>query len=136
MFPVFSDVAGQQLLFVLTLIELLTQADLKCTPSVPAPTRRRRRPRQELKDLVKRCEDLLKQHAAGNLSSYNGQSRQASGLSDPVSTQASRFTPSTAGPNTHPNLSGKMIKEEGNIRFVDSHLWASVYEEVSGPSRL
>jgi hypothetical protein len=26
---------------------------------------------------------------------------------------------------------GKMIKEEGGVRLMDSYLWASVYDEVS-----
>lgn len=26
---------------------------------------------------------------------------------------------------------GKMVKEEGGVRFMDSYLWASIHEEVS-----
>lgn len=26
---------------------------------------------------------------------------------------------------------GKMVKEEGGVRFMDSYLWANIHEEVS-----
>jgi hypothetical protein len=39
------------------------KANVTCTPSTPAPARKRRRPNQDLQERLARCEALLKQYA-------------------------------------------------------------------------
>ncbi|PTB78675.1 hypothetical protein M440DRAFT_1297637, partial [Trichoderma longibrachiatum ATCC 18648] len=43
------------------------KANVTCTPSTPAPARKRRRPNQDLQERLARCEELLKQYASGTV---------------------------------------------------------------------
>ena len=53
-------------------------------------------------------------------------------IESPVSKQSSSTTPAT--PVDHPlrwQSAGKMVKEDGSVRLLDSYIWASVFDEVS-----
>jgi hypothetical protein len=117
------------------------KANVTCTPSTPAPARKRRRPNQDLQERLARCEDLLKQYAGAGPPPGSAASR----VNDPL-------TPSTMeisnGPPSKANSSpvdgsppqfkaitmasaGKMIQDDSGIRFMDSYVLATVMENVS-----
>lgn len=92
------------------------KAQVRCVPSTPAPARKRRRPNQDLQDRLTRCEDLLKKYGAEK--PPDGNSPRPSINSDEL-----RWQPA-----------GKLVREDGNVRFVDNPLLQVVYDEVRGPS--
>lgn len=112
---------------------------MTCTPSTPAPARKRRRPNQDLQERLARCEALLKQYAGASGAPPPPPSTATiqTGDSHPV-------TPSTTTQNDHsgpsPSTSasdsyekppaGRMVQQEGGARFIDSQLWTSFYDEV------
>ena len=97
---------------------------MKCTPSTPAPARKRRRPNQDLQERLARCEDLLRSYASaassGETSNPGTMSR-----SDDSPRDAPRFAEPPAWPPP-----GKVISEDGSTRFVDSVMWTTIHEEV------
>jgi hypothetical protein len=112
------------------------QANVTCTPSTPAPPRKRRRPNQDLQERLARCEQLLKHYAGGSVpTSVSGPSVSASTPTSSIAyTDASGRSPSNNEPlEMHP--AGKMIPQEGGARFFDSQMWTSFYDEVSYSSR-
>lgn len=123
---------------------LTSQANVTCTPSTPAPARKRRRPNQDLQERLARCEVLLKQYAGGTApdqiqAQQQQQQQQQQGPASPstpsttngsVQSDLSGFTPTSGDIYMKWKPAGKMIKEEGGVRFMDSYLWASVYDEL------
>ncbi|KAF4120662.1 Fungal trans [Geosmithia morbida] len=85
------------------------KANVTCTPSTPAPARKRRRPNQDLQERLARCEALLKQYAGGaplTASSTGPSSAQGYGSGptpSPAQTPMTAHTPgpSPAEPHTH-----------------------------------
>ncbi|KOS17150.1 putative transcriptional regulatory protein [Escovopsis weberi] len=122
------------------------KAKVTCTPSTPAPTRKRRRPNQDLQERLARCEELLKQYASGpmSLSGEPPKKRAASVTSAPATTPPSSATltngstggdtaPSTAPPESKQSLKKPgtiAVGDDGNVRFMDSYVFASVYDEL------
>ncbi|KAK7420845.1 hypothetical protein QQZ08_010246 [Neonectria magnoliae] len=108
------------------------KANVTCTPSTPAPARKRRRPNQDLQERLARCEHLLKQYADGSVPSPTSQMPQMSSRDDSQS-DVSATTP-TGSESQLPQLkwkpAGKMVKDDGGVRFMDSYLWASIHEEL------
>jgi hypothetical protein len=94
------------------------QASVTCTPSTPAPARKRRRPNQDLQERLARCEELLKTYASGGPdtpSSAAGSSKDTPTPHDPL--------PAWVSP-------GRVVVENGSTRFMGSMLWTKVYDEV------
>ena len=88
---------------------------MTCTPSTPAPARKRRRPNQDLQERLARCEQLLKEYATAK---PEGESPT------PSSAQAEERLR-----NWRPT--GKLVVEaDGGVRFIDSILVGTVYEEL------
>ena len=42
-------------------------------------------------------------------------------------------TPTNIDGQTKWKPAGKMVKEEGGVRFMDSYLWANIHDEVCDP---
>ncbi|KAL7625626.1 hypothetical protein AAE478_004846 [Parahypoxylon ruwenzoriense] len=87
------------------------KANITCTPSTPAPARKRRRPNQDLQQRLARCEELLSEYATAKPSA-------------PSSTE------SPSQDDTWKPL-GKLIVDDGGVKFIDSFLWASIHNELS-----
>ncbi|XXH00367.1 hypothetical protein Hte_006711 [Hypoxylon texense] len=90
---------------------VLACANVTCTPSTPAPARKRRRPNQDLQQRLARCEELLSEYAT-----------------------ARPAVPSSAGsPNQDETWKppGKLIVDDGGVKFIDSFLWANIHGELS-----
>lgn len=109
---------------------LTSQANVTCTPSTPAPARKRRRPNQDLQERLARCEVLLKQYAGGTAPDLTAQSPLTPSTTNGSQSDNSVFTPTSGDIYMKWKPTGKMIKEEGGVRFMDSYLWASVYDEL------
>ncbi|KAI1170123.1 fungal-specific transcription factor domain-containing protein [Nemania sp. FL0916] len=85
------------------------EANVPCTPSTPAPPRKRRRPNQDLQQRLARCEELLSEYTANPR------------------------TPSHDAPNRDGSWRpmGKVVIDDDGTKFTDSHLWATVHNEIS-----
>lgn len=93
------------------------QANVTCTPSTPAPARKRRRPNQDLQERLARCEELLKEYATAK----------------PETAPTPSSTSLSFDGNNHLKWkpAGKLIVEDdGGVRFVDSFLLGTVYDEL------
>ncbi|KAF0329652.1 fungal specific transcription factor domain-containing protein [Colletotrichum asianum] len=128
------------------------KANVTCTPSTPAPARKRRRPNQDLQERLARCEALLKQYATTGSTTPPAGPPTVSSILSP----ATQPTPSsTAGPS--PSITqlplptgtasilddigspatsqwkpaGKVVVEDGSVRFMDSYLWATVHDQLT-----
>ena len=126
----------------------VSQAGVGCTPSTPAPPRKRRRPHQDLQERLARCEALIKTYtsasnaqeqsamaAAVDAGARAGAGASSSSSNSPSSTMptqhASAPTPTPAeSAYMHWPPAGKVPSENGTSTFVDSHLWAGIYDEV------
>ncbi|KAI1102407.1 fungal-specific transcription factor domain-containing protein [Jackrogersella minutella] len=87
------------------------KANVACTPSTPAPARKRRRPNQDLQQRLARCEELLSEYAT-----------------------AKPTAPSSADSPSQDDTwrpLGKLIIDDGGVKFIDSFLWASIHSELS-----
>lgn len=82
---------------------------MTCTPSTPAPARKRRRPNQDLQQRLARCEELLQEYATAKPPSA---SAEPSNVDELWKTQ------------------GSLIVDESGVRFMDSFLWAEVHTEL------
>ena len=98
------------------LADKLEKANVKCTPSTPAPARKRRRPNQDLQERLARCEELLKEYA----------NEKPEG---PVTPRASHSSIHEDSYNKW-QPTPKLIKEDGGMRFMDNPLLGTVYDEV------
>ncbi|KAI0129379.1 fungal-specific transcription factor domain-containing protein [Hypoxylon sp. NC0597] len=87
------------------------KANVACTPSTPAPARKRRRPNQDLQQRLARCEELLSEYATAKPAAPS----------------------STGSPNQDDTWKplGKLVIDDGSVRFIDSFLWASIHSELS-----
>ncbi|CAK7215304.1 hypothetical protein SCUCBS95973_002436 [Sporothrix curviconia] len=96
-----------------------TKANVSCTPSTPAPARKRRRPNQDLQERLARCEELLKVYSSAK------PDEESSPTMDPgenlfTSECALRWKPP-----------GKLIVEDdGGVRFIDSVMLGTIHEEL------
>ncbi|KAJ2972243.1 hypothetical protein NUW58_g9226 [Xylaria curta] len=84
-------------------------ANVPCTPSTPAPPRKRRRPNQDLQQRLARCEELL--------SEYTANPRTPS------------IEPLCRDEPWRPM--GKLVIDDDGTKFTDSHVWATVHAEIS-----
>ncbi|KAI1820370.1 fungal-specific transcription factor domain-containing protein [Xylaria intraflava] len=100
------------------------KAKITCQPTTPTPAHQRRRRNQELLDRLARCEELLKQYAEGN-----GPAQQES---IPATTKGSLSTArAEAGPKTTTHKpTGKIVQEDGSVRFVDNYIRLSFHGEL------
>lgn len=87
------------------------KANVACTPSTPAPARKRRRPNQDLQQRLAKCEELLQEYATAK--------------------PASDSAVETPDPDDSWKSLGKLIIEDDGVRFMDSYLWANIHDEVS-----
>ncbi|KAK0719636.1 fungal-specific transcription factor domain-containing protein [Lasiosphaeris hirsuta] len=92
-----------------------TKANVKCTPSTPAPARKRRRPNQDLQERLARCEELLKEYATDKPESPTARASQ---------------TPLYDEAYTKWQPQGKLVKEDGGVRFMDNFLLGTIYDEL------
>lgn len=97
------------------------QANVTCTPSTPAPARKRRRPNQDLQERLARCEELLKEYATAKPPSPPP--------AKPPSPKPDRVT-ELEDPTQKWKPAGKLFEEDGGVRFMDSYLLTTVYDEV------
>ncbi|PNY27117.1 transcriptional regulatory protein [Tolypocladium capitatum] len=108
------------------------KANVPCTPSTPAPARKRRRPNQDLQERLARCEELLKQYAGGSgLADQQGHSPSPSPpVTSEVKPEPSDSTPMDTDTQQSWKLPPKIINEDGGVRFMDSYLWATMFDEL------
>lgn len=122
--------ADRLLALPLTCVDLPShQANVTCTPSMPAPARKRRRPNQDLQERLARCEQLLKQYADGSGPSPSPMASQSPAMNGSLP-DAPAATPTNSESQSRWRPAGKMVKDEGGVRFMDSYLWASIHDEV------
>ncbi|KAM0328758.1 hypothetical protein ACHAQA_005171 [Verticillium albo-atrum] len=142
------------------------KANVPCTPSTPAPVRKRRRPNQDLQERLARCEALLKQYANTSGPLPDGVNPSPNPGTPASSSLAPSLTPYTPGPvsaataqsissaaaspspgyNLLPSAptpatddsypkpwkpSGKLVVEDGSVKFMDSHMWTIIHENVA-----
>ncbi|AEO63002.1 uncharacterized protein THITE_2107846 [Thermothielavioides terrestris NRRL 8126] len=93
-----------------------TKANVQCTPSTPAPARKRRRPNQDLQERLARCEELLKEYAAEKPDQLAARPAQPPNFHDEAYI---RWQPE-----------GRLVREDGSVRFMDSPLLSIVYDEL------
>jgi len=91
---------------------------VKCTPSTPAPARKRRRPNQDLQERLARCEELLKEYAT--------EKPEDAAATPPRREQAPLYD--DRKPKWRP--AGKLVEEDGGVRFIDNFLLGTVYDEL------
>ncbi|CAK7199617.1 hypothetical protein SEUCBS139899_002300 [Sporothrix eucalyptigena] len=96
-----------------------TKANVSCTPSTPAPARKRRRPNQDLQERLARCEELLKVYS----------SAKPDEESSPMLDSAQNMFATDSTLKWKPP--GKLIVEDdGGVRFVDSVMLGTIHEEL------
>ncbi|KXJ92612.1 fungal-specific transcription factor domain-domain-containing protein [Microdochium bolleyi] len=86
------------------------KANVKCTPSTPAPARKRRRPNQDLQQRLARCEELLSEYAT---------KKPDENVSD-----------GSDGQEPWRPLGQLIIDDGGGVKFMDSYLCANIHEEL------
>ncbi|KAI0965827.1 fungal-specific transcription factor domain-containing protein [Xylaria arbuscula] len=112
------------------------KAKIACKPSIPAPPHKRRRPNQDLLERLARCEQLLKQYADGNVPPP-GESPSAAVAAPSKSTpSSSQLTSSPVAnvENSPPSAferTGKVVNEDGNVRFMDNYIRISFHDELA-----
>jgi len=141
-----------------------TKANVKCTPSTPAPARKRRRPNQDLQERLARCEELLDQYTehgtkkedsaetGDNPTSFftvpgTSSNVRARGLNTNVEARGDWATTSGSGghgPDAGAQTrhvyrelgqTGRLVKEDGGTRFMDSVILGTIYDEVRHDAR-
>ena len=78
-----------------------------------------------MQERLARCEELLKEYAT---------EKPESPISTPRPPQAPGFDDDSYMKKWQP--AGKLVKEDGGIRFMDSFLLGTVYDEVCSPAPL
>ena len=110
------------------------KANVTCIPSTPAPPRRRRRPNQDLRERLARCEELLKHYSNGDVGGEHERLAASAASAPTVATNLPTET-STASPalseSSERQQKGRLVPQEGGERFMDHHAWTSFYDEVS-----
>ncbi|OAR01078.1 hypothetical protein LLEC1_05064 [Akanthomyces lecanii] len=115
------------------------KAGVTCTPSTPAPARKRRRPNQDLQERLARCEELLKQYATGGSPPSTSPNPSPSAPSTAATTKKDALdTPSSFGTESQSTIQPryKIIQEDGVSRFMDSRIWGTVVEELQAMRNL
>lgn len=97
---------------------------MTCTPSTPAPARKRRRPNQDLQERLARCEELLKEYASAKPPSPSPASTPS-----PKRAKLER-PPEFTDPAAKWKPAGQLIEEDGGLRFMESRVLGTVYDEV------
>ncbi|SPO06952.1 uncharacterized protein DNG_09646 [Cephalotrichum gorgonifer] len=100
------------------------KGNVRCTPSTPAPARKRRRPNQDLQERLARCEELLKSYASAASGETPG--GNLTNPSDPAFIGNTAFAEPSAWPPA-----GKVVVEDGSTRYVDSVVWTSIHDELA-----
>ncbi|KAK0376198.1 C6 zinc finger protein [Colletotrichum limetticola] len=100
------------------------KSNTTCSPSIPAPVRKRRRPNAELQARLTRCEELLARYAAAS-----NEPLEDNGT---VAPPQSSSIPQYENHEVNWKPAGKLVTEGGTVRFMDNFLWATVYEELRG----
>lgn len=96
-----------------------SKANVSCTPSTPAPARKRRRPNQDLQERLARCEELLKVYS----------SAKPDDESSPMMDTAQNIFGHESALKWKPP--GKLIVEDdGGVRFVDSFMLSTIHDEL------
>ncbi|KAH8772687.1 fungal-specific transcription factor domain-containing protein [Diaporthe sp. PMI_573] len=106
------------------------KANVACTPSTPAPARKRRRPNQDLQERLARCEELLKEYASAkppSPSPANSPSPKRAKLERP---------PEFTDPASKWKPAGQLIEEDGGLRFMESRVLGTVYDELRSMRKL
>ncbi|KAG5919893.1 hypothetical protein E4U42_006393 [Claviceps africana] len=118
------------------------KANVTCVPSTPAPTRKRRRPNHDLQERLARCEELLKLYADGSVPGPSPTpAASAASAATPVETTAPSVSEAfvvdgaesacpTADKPANFKPACRMVNDDGSVRFMDSHIWATIYEEL------
>ncbi|OAA41811.1 fungal specific transcription factor domain-containing protein [Metarhizium rileyi] len=108
------------------------KANVTCVPSTPAPARKRRRPNQDLQERLARCEELLKQYADGSAPGQQPPAQQTAkpALNDLAKLDTLEPTVLETGNSSKWKPACRMVSEDGSVRFMDSYIWATVYEEL------
>lgn len=135
---------------------LTPQANVPCTPLISAPTRKKKVPNRYLRERLVRCEALLEQYAltcdppddsnvdlaspSSALSVLPPSPAAAAAVALPSSvphspkpassSSSSAPTPILDDGVTERNPVGRLIWEEGSVKFLNSKLWANVHAEV------
>jgi hypothetical protein len=137
------------------------KANVTCTPSKPAPPRHRSRPRKDLQERLSRCEALLKQYSdkpdtplpqpgssmagamagsvtgtpSGTGTGTSSPSMPGVGLPKPPwsPSQASQASQSSqaASDTSSPSVARMTTTDAGLPRFIDTHMFAVISDEVS-----
>lgn len=104
------------------------KANVSCTPSTPAPARKRRRPNQDLQERLARCEELLKVYSSAKPDDESGGGGGGPGGPLGVDPSQNIFGHESALKWKPP---GKLIVEDdGGVRFVDSFMLSTIHEEL------
>jgi hypothetical protein len=98
-------------------------------PSTPAPVRKRRRPNQDLQERLARCEQLLKEYATEKPEGEPSPEATPS-LVQTTPPPLNALRSDVVQPAQDWKPMGKLIKEGGEIRFMDSYLLGTIYDEV------
>ncbi|KKA30563.1 hypothetical protein TD95_005384 [Thielaviopsis punctulata] len=105
------------------------KANATCTPSTPAPARKRRRPNQDLQERLARCEELLK--------SYYASGGQISTQPITPSAPTTAHEPAPYPPNSSDfTQTGRVVMEDGTTRFTDNVLWSKFYDELAAMRKI
>ncbi|KAI2622053.1 hypothetical protein GGS21DRAFT_541641 [Xylaria nigripes] len=111
------------------------KAKVACKPSTPAPTHKRRRPNQDLLERLSRCEQLLKQYAENNVVNERGSGpipADSAELRNSSCASSANQLPSPIGrAEPNPTPTGKVIQEDGNVRFMDNSVRISFHDELA-----
>lgn len=113
------------------------QVGAVCTPSTPAPVRKKRRTNRDLRERLARCEALLKQYAPPAPGEFD------TSTSSPSLDYAASVDDSFQSPAQFPSLApndadvnaiwmpmGKVIVEDGGFKYVDNFPWVTVQKQV------
>ncbi|KAB5575544.1 fungal-specific transcription factor domain-containing protein [Coniochaeta sp. 2T2.1] len=114
---------------------------IKCQPSKPAPARKRRRPHEDLQQRLAGLEAMLTQltgERPASPFSKRGSSSTANAGATPGSVEgqagdwASATPASVKTPQSIHELGkhGRLVKEDGGTRFMDSQILGHIYESV------
>ncbi|KAG5936463.1 hypothetical protein E4U53_000214 [Claviceps sorghi] len=118
--------------------ETTATANVTCVPSTPAPTRKRRRPNHDLQERLARCEELLKLYADGSVPGQPPTPAAAAAVAETttpsiseafVLDRAESACPTADKPGSF-KPACRMVNDDGSVRFMDSHIWATIYEEL------
>ncbi|KAI0458241.1 fungal-specific transcription factor domain-containing protein [Xylaria acuta] len=113
------------------------KAKIACKPSIPAPPHKRRRPNQDLLERLARCEQLLKQYADGNVPAQGQpaptttEPSSSTGISQPTSSSPAIKVENENEAGTSYKPTGKVVEEDGNVRFMDNYIRISFHDELA-----